>query len=96
MMEFPERAVIEFRRLTLEETLRLLQEGNTVEHYIRHQATVQLLQSLGIQLGTPGNVYIYRPGDVIIMAVLAAPQRGQEVTRLQPEDLVFYLVTVLQ
>ncbi len=93
MLQYPAEAVVRFRRLSIEEVRELLQ-GNNVENYIRHQGTIQALQSAGIQLGAPNNVYIYRPGDVIIMIVLASPQRGQEVTAPRLEDLMFYLVSV--
>jgi hypothetical protein len=93
MLSNPRRAVVEFIQLSPEEVRQILSNSEVV-HYIRHTATVQLLEQLaGRQLASGGQVYTYQPGDVVIMAVLRAPQRGQDVT-VRLEDLIFYRIIV--
>jgi hypothetical protein len=76
---------------------RRLQEGYELVHYIRHPATIQLLRQLGIPLPeTPNSgLYVYRPGDIMVIATLRTPQRGQEVQQVRPEDLETWVVQVL-
>jgi len=68
-----------------------------VEHYIRHNATIQALRSLGIPLSETPNagLYSYSPGDVIVVVTLRNPARGQEVSQIAPQDLESWIVTAL-
>ena len=93
MLRFAREATVRFRRLNIEEVRELLR-GEVVS-YIRHAATVQVIQELVNRQIQPNNgIYVYEPNDTIIMVVLTTPQRGQEVVpRL--EDLSFFLVEVL-
>ena len=95
MLRNPRLATIEFKRISLAELRELVTNAKTILNYIRHQSTVQLIASLvGRQLEPNAGNYIYSPGDVLILITLAAPQRGQELTQVKPEDLVIYLVSV--
>jgi len=94
MLQNPRVAVVEFRRISLEE-LRELALNARIINFIRHQSTVQLVSSvIGKPLEPNSNNYVYSPGDVLILITLAAPQRGQELAQVKPEDLVIYLVSV--
>ena len=76
---------------------RRLAEGFQLIHYIRHPATIQALKSVGIPLPEQPNsgLYSYDAGDIIVVVSLRAPQRGQEVQQVRPEDLESWIVTVL-
>jgi len=76
---------------------RRLQEGWQLVHYIRHPATITALRQLGIPLSEQPNsgLYSYDAGDIIVVVSLRAPQRGQEVQYVRPEDLETWIVTVL-
>ncbi len=90
MLNHPQRLVVEFRRLSPEN----LQLQGEVVSYIRHPGTVQVLrQLLQREIPTSNGIYTYRSGDRIIMVVLVAPARGQEVVP-QLSDLIFYEVVV--
>jgi hypothetical protein len=92
MLNNPTRALVEFRRLSPEELRQIVQNAR-VESYIRHNATVQVLNELLQVQITPNNgIYSYNNERIIVVA-LGAPQRGQEVNvRLQ--DLVIYEVVI--
>jgi hypothetical protein len=76
---------------------RRIAEGYTIEHYIRHGATVETLRALGIPLNPQPNsgLYSYREGDIIVVVTLRSPARGQDVSQVRPEDLESWIVTVL-
>ncbi len=94
MLNNPRRAVVEFQRITIEEVRQILSSSNVI-HFVRHPATLQLIEQLaGRSLPSGGNTYLYQRGDVVVMAVLSVPQRGQEVAAVRPEDIVFYRITV--
>jgi len=79
------------RRISLAELQNL--KGQIV-HYIRHPATVELLRRyLPLQEPNAG-LYVYQPGDVIVVVTLRQPQRGQEVVELHESDLDVYLIEV--
>jgi len=75
---------------------RRLDEGYQLEHYIRHESTIQVLRAVGIPLaeGPNAGIYQYRHGDILVVATLRNPVRGQEV-QVRPEDLEAWVVTVL-
>jgi hypothetical protein len=97
----PQKQRNQIIKLKLDEVRELLLRGEIV-NYIRHVGTLQVIQELinngphaprGGSLQPNSGLYVYEPNDTIIMAVLNAPQRGQEVApRL--EDLAFYLVAL--
>jgi len=94
MLKFVREATVRFRRLSVEEVRDLLREGEIV-NYVRHAGTVQVIQELiNRQLVPNSGIYVNQPNDVVIMVVLNAPQRGQEVTP-KLEDLSFFLVEVI-
>jgi hypothetical protein len=76
---------------------RRVQEGFQLIHYIRHPATIQALRASGIPLPPEpnSNLYAYQPSDIIVVVTLRAPQRGQEVQQVSPQDLEAWTVTVL-
>ena len=76
---------------------RRLQEGWRLVHYIRHPATIAALRAAGIPLSEQPNagLYVYQPGDVIVVVTLRNPLRGQEVSQVSPQDLESWIVTVL-
>ena len=76
---------------------RRLQEGWQLVHYIRHPATIAALRAAGIPLSEQPNagLYQYDAGDVIVVATLRSPQRGQEQAQVSPQDLEAWIVTVL-
>jgi hypothetical protein len=75
---------------------RKLLEGYTVEHYIRHASTIQVLRrDLGIMLSEANaGLYEFRQGDVLVVISLKTPQRGQEVQQLGIQDLEAWVVVV--
>ncbi len=76
---------------------RRVAEGWQVVHYIRHGATVETLRAVDIPLDPQPNsgLYVYQPGDVIVVVTLRAPQRGQEVTQVSPQDLEAWIVALV-
>ena len=76
---------------------RRVQEGYTVEHYIRHPATITALRQLGIPLSEQPNsgLYSYDTGDIIVVVSLRSPVRGQEQQHVNINDLEAWVVTVL-
>ena len=76
---------------------RRVQEGYTVEHYIRHPATIAALRQVGVPLSEQPNsgLYSYQPGDVVVVVSLRNPVRGQEQNQVTPQDLESWVVTVL-
>jgi len=91
----PSQLTAKFRRLTLSQLREVLQSVDEIISYIRHAATVELIsRAVGRQLQPSNGVYNYVDGDIIIVAVLTTPSRGQEVTQLTEEDIAIYEVTV--
>jgi hypothetical protein len=78
-------------------TQRRLQEGYEIVHFIRHQATIAALRVAGIPLSETPNagLYQYQHGDILVVATLRNPPRGQEVQQVSPQDLESWVVTVL-
>jgi len=78
-------------------TQRRLQEGYEIVHYIRHQATISALRAAGIPLSETPNagLYQYQHGDILVVATLRNPPRGQEVQQLDINDLESWIVMVL-
>ena len=74
---------------------RRLGEGYQLEHYIRHESTIQVLKAIGIPLAEVPNagIYKYRDNDVLVVVSLRNPVRGQEV-QVTSEDLEVWVVTV--
>jgi hypothetical protein len=76
---------------------RRVAEGREVVHFIRHPATIAALRAVGIPLSEQpsSRLYQYAHGDVIVVVTLRAPQRGQEVQQVSPQDLEVWVVAVL-
>jgi len=61
--------------------------------YIRHRATVDLLNRLlGLNMEPNQGLYNYRPGDILAVVTLKKPIRGAEITDVKPDDLDIALV----
>jgi hypothetical protein len=76
---------------------RRVAEGYEVVHYIRHPATIQALRAVGVPLSEQPNagLYSYREGDILVVVTLRAPQRGQEVSQVNINDLEIWIVSVV-
>lgn len=80
---------VEFQAFILDN----LKEASEVQCYIRHPATVQLLSKiLGVKLETSSSIYRWEEGDHLLVVTLKNPARGQEVKRIEIDDLeLFYI-----
>lgn len=68
-----------------------------IENYIRHPATVQLINKLfNINLKPSSELYSYHEGDVIYVFVLKKIVRGKEVSNITENDLAIYQVEIIQ
>jgi hypothetical protein len=76
---------------------RRVVEGYEIIHYIRHGATIAALRAAGIPLSETPNagLYQYQHGDILVVATLRNPARGQEVSQIAPQDLESWIVTAL-
>ncbi len=82
---------IQVIKATWEDLLRDLAEASEVKCYIRHQATVQLLEKhLEIKLQPSSELYKYDPRDRVYIVTLKTPQRGQEATEVSVSDVEIY------
>jgi hypothetical protein len=66
-------------------------------HYIKHRQTLDVLRAEFPELPPEPNrsPYKFRPGDVLIAAVLRRrPTRRNPCTPLSPDDFLYWLVTV--
>ena len=89
-----EELTLRVRRIGFGELPRLAGSHDSVIHYIRHQATISLLSKYMPISNTPNpGLYRYEPGDTLLVVVLKAPQRGQEVSNLTEGDVELYLVS---
>ena len=63
--------------------------------YIRHPATIELLNKLfNLNLRVSSELYKYQLGDVIYVITLKKPVRGVEVEDLTENDVLIYQVEV--
>ena len=68
---------------------------NNIINYIRHPATVKLINKLlGLQLQPTSDLYQYREGDVLYIFTLKKPIRGTEISNLTENDIVIYQVEI--
>ena len=73
----------------------LIQYDDNVECYIRHNATVDIINKLlELNLKPSSDLYKYRDGDVLIIVSLKKPVRGQEVQDVTLDDLDIRMVEV--
>jgi hypothetical protein len=70
-----------------------MEKGVEVVNYIRHPATVSLLNTHGLNLVPSSGLYSYRAGDVLFIVTVKTPVRGQEV-EVKFEDLDCFIVFV--
>ena len=92
---FPtDEVTLRIRRISFEE-LEKIAATATVESYIRHPATVELISRYVPNITSSAALYTWKPGDVIVTVTLRTPQRGTEITELKKEDLDLRIVEVL-
>ena len=85
---------LRIRRVSFAELPGLAAKYDGVIHYVRHQATMQLL-NMYISLSPTSSIglYQYSPGDALLVVVLKVPVRGQEVNSVSENDIELFLVT---
>ena len=82
---------------TLRQLAPLMRESGSVECYIRHPATVNLLNKLlGLNLQPSNGLYSYQLGDVLYVVTLKKPIRGQEINDITENDIDIYQIEVIQ
>ena len=65
--------------------------------YIRHPATVKLLNKLfNLDLQPSSELYQYQKGDILYIVTLKRPVRGAEATNLTENDIEIFQVEVIQ
>jgi hypothetical protein len=69
------------------------EKGVEVINYIRHPATVSLLNAHGLDLVPSSGLYSYRAGDVLFIVTVKAPIRGTEM-QVSLSDLDCFIVFV--
>jgi len=82
-----------------EEIRDFIEKGYEVISYIRHKATVDLLEKmLNIKLNVSSELYKFSENDLVYVVTLAPEkiQRGQEMTSIELKDLVFYYVVIVK
>ncbi len=82
---------IQIMKAELEDVYQDIVEAREIKCYIRHPATVQLLQEIfEIELTPSAEAYKYNPDDIVYIVTLKTPQRGKEATEVSLEDVEFY------
>jgi len=74
----------------------MARQGYEIVHFIRHQATIELLRGLGAPIDERPNtgLYQWQEGDILIVVTLRQPSRGVEVQQVRPEDLEAWEVRI--
>ncbi|PNV79019.1 MAG: hypothetical protein C0179_08080 [Fervidicoccus sp.] len=90
---------VDVKRIDTDFLRHLAKEAKSINaeiaNYIRHEATVKLLnQLLNLSLEPSSGLYQWREGDRIVVITLKKPIRGQEVSEVKPEDLDIFHVYV--
>jgi hypothetical protein len=70
-----------------------MEKGVAVVNYIRHPATVNLLNQHGLNLQPSSGLYKYESGDLLFIVTVKTPQRGQEM-QVTFNDLDCFVVFV--
>ena len=91
---FPDEVTLRIRRISFEE-LEKIAATATVESYIRHPATLQIVGRYVPNITSSAALYTWKPGDVIVTVTLRSPVRGAEVSNISIEDLDLRIVEVL-
>ncbi len=84
---------LEVKRVSVDELKTAVSKG--AESYIRHPATVKVLNNLGINIQPSKGIWKYKQGDLIYVITLKKPVRGEEVEDITIEDLDVFRVKVL-
>jgi len=76
-----------------------IQFNAEVVSYIRHPATIELLnkylQRIGVKLEPNTGLYVFHESDDIYVVILKKPIRGQEATEIAEKDIVVWNVIAL-
>ena len=98
-----ERFAIQVNRLSPDtfeySILEDVERGYEIVSYIRHKATVDLLSKmLNVEIKVSSELYKYQESDLIYVITLKPEkiQRGQEVSDLKPDDLMYYYVAIAE
>jgi hypothetical protein len=70
-----------------------IEKGVPVVSYIRHPATVSLLNQHGLNVKPSSELYKYESGDLLFVVTVKTPQRGQEM-QVGLSDLDCFIVFV--
>ena len=71
----------------------LFNQGYGIANYIRHPATVSLINRIfNLPLAPNNALYRYEHGDVLFVVSLKKPVRGAEVESLTADDLDIFIV----
>jgi len=71
--------------------------AESVKCFIRHPATVELLNTLlKVKLEPSSELYRYSTNDIIYIITLKSPERGKETAKLSLDDLLIYRVIVAE
>ncbi|RLE37185.1 hypothetical protein DRJ17_07090 [Candidatus Woesearchaeota archaeon] len=76
-----------------------IQYDAEVKCYIRHQATIDLLnkylERIGVRIEPSNKLYEFHETDVIYIITLRKPVRGQETNRVSEKDIIIWKVIAL-
>lgn len=93
--------IIKLERLTPDEFKKEIEkrlgEGAQLESYIRHPATVEVLNKLiNREIPVSAGIYKLDPRDTIYIVTLkTVPERGKEIKVTSPEELVYLKMSIL-
>ncbi len=92
-----DRFTIKVIKATEKDLLHDITDAREVKCYIRHTATVQLLEKLlGLKLQQSSELYKYNPEDKVYIVTLKTPQRGQEATEISVNDIEIYMIVATE
>jgi|GEM_PF-3600049 len=93
----PEKPIVlKVTPLTPEQLKEMVPKMKQIVSYVRHPATVRLLNGLGLSLEASSGLYKYEKGDVIIVVSLRRPVRGAEIENVTINDLLIHKVEVIE
>ncbi len=85
---------LEVNRIDVDQLAEIIASSTEVKNYIRHTATVDVLNILlKTSLKPSAENYAYKEGDTIVVITVKNVIRGQEMT-VKPEDLDIFVVRV--
>jgi len=86
-----------FCRVSVDQLVSEVKQSSEIISYIRHEATVKLLNKLlGIELKPSTDIYKFSEHDLIYVITLKRVERGKEVVEVKVEDLDIVRVVVVE